>query len=189
MCVKLYAYLNYFTQVYPVSQKITEIIRWERNESENENSKVTNNSDAEDAGEINLEGAIGADIEQPNNQSETILHEDNVNAEYKPTKSNLMLHDDDGNDDENTDSDKIKCVVVYYKGGLLIAGPDGSVQHFKKQLNEWYRVWKFIPKERIIIMHCFNQEHLIAIDKYGNVLQLCNDNDEISFIEINKNER
>lgn len=70
------------------------------------------------------------------------------------------------------------CVMSLYKGGLVITGPDGTVQFFKKTLNEWIPNWKLKPIDPLILQHCYAQEFLVGIDQNGTIFSLNDDGNE-----------
>lgn len=97
--------------------------------------------------------------------------------------------DKGGNTTSNTELCLNAC-IAYFKGGILISGPDGSLKYFKKQKYVWNAIFQLpVPKPFTFLKGYQENELVIGTTTDGSLFKIIMDGDHVNFSKIKDYDR
>ena len=91
-----------------------------------------------------------------------------------------------------TNSTELCCnaCIAYFKGGILISGPDGSLKYFKKQKYVWNEIFQIsVPKPFIFLKGYQENELVIGTTTDGSLFKIIMDGDRVNCSKIKDYDR
>nr|CAD7395214.1 unnamed protein product [Timema cristinae] len=75
-------------------------------------------------------------------------------------------------EDKNINNSNVSPCIAWFKGGIVVAGPDSYIKHFKRTSKVWKETWSILLNIQLVKLEaCSLKDYLIGISDRGELYQ------------------